>query len=1069
MRVVSYATDLPDSLLAGLADRDVSIWVCKGAIDPSNIDAFADALRLPWKQVFIEGHEPELVLALEKPESGSLVRRRGFIHVVDNDPSRLDLPPRALPVFLLSGRSPDSNSFTQQLRELTMLEELRRSQVRQLVIVGGDDQASPAVIGSLWSTGFRTRLVVVNEHVEARNQVDEWFEKNGLGPTASIVSMGAKDFVNKLAASYGAAYLDQEVIVRHRDESGAIRQVNLTDLDDPERPLLENYYLIKDRDFSSVATFDLPEEGFNAFFRGEFSDWRAYAAGLPWIRDDQSWKRLRRELGTLDSAGSSNNSIQFIVSESGAGGTTLARYLAFTAARSGYPTLVAKGLPFIADALPLVNFLTRAHQLSEDQRLKSTEYNQDVDTRLYETPWLLVFDRIHWESREGELRRFIHEFKQAGRPVCVLIVTGPQSLLGFDENRYEPLASLNHILDDVEPLALGRHLNRFLRSYGKERAEWQWKDFENAHSVRYMEGAASFWITLAFWIQTQYDLSENLQEWVYKVFKEKADTLEVKHALLQIAALSAERLPMLESLIAQGNSPWPVNLLLDDRRSDLSPLGLVRLTHEGKKYWALAHDILGRLLLNAIFHDYGLRSSLGYSDAKDALHLRFSVLRELSSRSELGESENIAYGEEFAKTIFKIDPNHGRATWNHIWREVLEALDGMPAALRNGSRVFRHHSAISRRRIAWLDGPVYDISEADKVSLLERAIVDISFALQSIDYSTSDEPDINLYNSLANAYFDLARIRAAQEAPTAELADLRRRASEATRKAFEQNPSSPYVIETHVKNLIASAEEFKDNASSLCVEALDIIYSAIQHDRNELRRYALATLADRVMSVLMSSEIQLRDGVLPATPTDLLVRAWVGLVVPPDRQAPSSLENVPTIQIEKVLEELSSSIGDGNPQVLQLRYQLTVAAHPFNFEQQLRILDTLNDTGFRIAPQLRLEYALLKFQAKRAEEANRDFKALRVLWRESDIFVQVPDRLRWLLEAGTRNRLAVSAVSVYDYSHKAMARVVEFGRFDVPYRPQEFSLHEHKSNRRFAAHVSFGHNGPFLRPVNARH
>ncbi|MEC6746315.1 hypothetical protein [Pseudomonas qingdaonensis] len=1068
MRVVSHPTDLPDSLLAGLADRDVSIWVCKGAADSLGVEELADALRLPWKHVFIEGNESALIQALERPESGALVRRRGFIHVVDSDPSRLDLPTRALPVYLLSGRVLDPNYFTQQLRQITMLEELRRSQVRQLVILGGEVEASPSVIDTLWATGFRTRLVIVSDNSSARQNLVEWFEKNGYGPTASIVSMGGKAFAKELVSLYNSSYFDEDLIVRQRDDSGIIRKINLTELDDPERPLLENYSLIRERDFSSVAAYDLPEEAFNAFFRGEFNDWRAYAAGLPWIREDKSWKALRRQLATLDSTGSTENRIQFIVSESGAGGTTLSRYLAFMAARAGYPTLIAKGLPFIADALPLVNFLTRAHQLSEDQRLTDSHQNAETDGRLYETPWLLVFDRIHWESRETELRRFLHEFKQAGRPVCVLVVTGPQNLLGFDESRFEPLAELCHILDDVEPLALGRHLNKFLRNYGKEKSEWQWRDFESTHSVRNMEGSVSFWITLAFWIQTQYDLSENLQAWVYKAFKEKADTLEIKQALLQIAALSAERLPMLESLIAQGNSPWPVSLLLDDRRSDLSPLGLARLTHEGKKYWALAHDILGKLLINAIFHDFNLRSSLGYADATDAIHLRFRILRELSSRTELGESENISYGEEFAKTIFKIDPNHGRATWNHIWREVLEALDSMPAALRNGSRVFRHHSAVSRRRIAWLDGPIYDISEADKVELLQRAISDINFALQSIDYSTSDEPDINLYNSLANAYFDLARIRAAQGALPEELADLRKRASEATRKAYEQNPSSPYVIETHVKNLIASSEEHKASAPALCVEALDIIYSSIQNDRNELRRHALANLADKVMTILMSSEVQIQFEGSPRTATDVLVGAWIALAVPPERHAPSSLEDLPTEHLETVLERLRNPVGINNSQIIQLRYRITVAAHPFDFEGQLKELDYLSETGYRISPQLRLEYALLKFQMKRAEEANQDFKSLRVLWRETDIFVEVPDRLRWLLEAGTRNRLAVSAVSAYDYTHKAMARVVEFGRFDVPYRPQEFSLHEHKSGRKFAAHVSFGHNGPFLRPVNAR-
>ena len=146
----------------------------------------------------------------------------------------------------------------------------------------------------------------------------------------------------------------------------------------------------------------------------------------------------------------------------------------------------------------------------------------------------------------------------------------------------------------------------------------------------------------------------------------------------------------------------------------------------------------------------------------------------------------------------------------------------MPAALRNSSRVFRHHTAISRRRIAWLDEIAYEVNSADKTALLERAIEDINYALNSIAAKPGGEPDVNLYNSLANAYFDLARVRASQSAPTEELAKLRKLASEATRHAYEQNPSSPYVIETHVKSLIAIAAEVKENATACCIEALKL-------------------------------------------------------------------------------------------------------------------------------------------------------------------------------------------------------------------------------------------------------
>jgi hypothetical protein len=49
----------------------------------------------------------------------------------------------------------------------------------------------------------------------------------------------------------------------------------------------------------------------------------------------------------------------------------------------------------------------------------------------------------------------------------------------------------------------------------------------------------------------------------------------------------------------------------------------------------------------------------------------------------------------------------------------------MPKLLRDTSRVFRHHTAISRQRIAAFDNPLYGVTDQDRVQLLERAIEDV--------------------------------------------------------------------------------------------------------------------------------------------------------------------------------------------------------------------------------------------------------------------------------------------------------------------------------------------------------
>ncbi|WP_456119708.1 hypothetical protein [Xaviernesmea oryzae] len=1063
---------VPDGLIAGLADREVSVWIRGVATGDAERREIARMLRLPWKHVYLEESDPILVAELENMEDDPYVGRRGFLHVVDSDPSRIDLPPRSLPIFLLSGRDSRGSPFEQQLRRMTMLEELRRSSIRQLIVISSGGGEPPPGVGELWATGFRTRLTLVDSGPGAPEQLGAWLERSGSGPTPSVVLMPIIAFATSLVDAFNAAYRDERLTIRLRDETDAIGELDLAGVDDPERPLLGNYDVILGRDLGVTDPTDLSEDAFNAFFRGEARDWRAFSAGLPWIRSDEAWQGLRDQLCRLDAVGPSENCVTYILSEPGAGGTTLARHLAFSAARSGYPTLVAKELPFAPDSLSVINFLTRAKQRAEDGRNKNKSVeaqDNDGERRMYETPWLIVFDRIHWESRDAELRRFLQQIERAGRPVCILVVSGPIREAGYyDTSRFNLLSELHHMLDQDEAIELGRHLNRFLRHYGKERPDWQWRNFQEAHSVRLLDGLAAFWITLSFWLQTQYDLTESIQEWVYRAFKERVDTHDLKKAVLQIAALSSERLPMPETLLEQSADGWPLTLLLDDHRSSLSPLGLVRLSDGSNKYWALAHDILGRLLINAVFYDQSARTALGLGEATDAEHLRFLILREISSKPSLGEIDGIRYGEEFATTVFKVDPDHGRGSWVHIWREVLAALDHMPQALRNGSRVFRHHTAISRRRIAWLDAAAYGVSDADRVSLLERAVDDIVYALQSIDRSQDEEPDVNLYNSLANAYFDLARVRAKQGASPEELANLRRLAAEATRHAYEESPSSPYVIETHVKSLIASAEGAGDGAAAYCIEALEIVYAAIRNDQNELRRHALTVLADRVVGILLAgSAVTKRQGE-PDGPADVLVRAWIALAAPLGGRAPSSLEEVPRDILDAVLAELNHPAGAGNPQVLRFKYLVLVAIAPFDFVRQAEVLDQLIASDYRLSPQLRLEYALLLFQLMRTDEADRQFRALRKLWRETDIFGQVPERLRWLLQPGDHRPRVVNAVAAYDHGHRAMARVREFARFDVPYRPQEFGVREHTPGMVFAAHVSFGHNGAFLRPVTAR-
>jgi hypothetical protein len=148
---------------------------------------------------------------------------------------------------------------------------------------------------------------------------------------------------------------------------------------------------------------------------------------------------------------------------------------------------------------------------------------------------------------------------------------------------------------------------------------------------------------------------------------------------------------------------------------------LIRIRSDGEKHWALVHDILGRFLITALFYDFATRQELGYEAARDSEHLRFLILREISKEPILGERAYRSIGEDFATSIFKIDPDHGRPAFASFWPEVLAALGEMPRPLRDGSRVFRHHAAVSRRRIAKLDERLYAVTPKDRVRLLKES------------------------------------------------------------------------------------------------------------------------------------------------------------------------------------------------------------------------------------------------------------------------------------------------------------------------------------------------------------
>jgi len=149
--------EVPDNLLSNLDSRDVALWIRGLPKNPPVQEKFVSFLGLPWRLVFSEISDPRLITAIEQQSSSTdpMARKRGFLQIIDSDPSRIEFPQRCLPFYLLNGREdPAVSDFENRLRRMTMLEDLRRSGVRQILVVSGDDDPIPSELKDLWAVGI---------------------------------------------------------------------------------------------------------------------------------------------------------------------------------------------------------------------------------------------------------------------------------------------------------------------------------------------------------------------------------------------------------------------------------------------------------------------------------------------------------------------------------------------------------------------------------------------------------------------------------------------------------------------------------------------------------------------------------------------------------------------------------------------------------------------------------------------------------------------------------------------------------------------------------------------------
>lgn len=1047
-------------ILAELDSRDVSLWLMNSFAEEAGPAATAHVLGLPWEIVLSETASAGLLKALDALDGAvdnPLVRRRGLVHVLDVPPSQVVLPPRCLPILLLNGRTEsEKTGFGARARRMEMIMELQQRGVRNLVVFGGPDLALPVELGQLWLDGFQCGLIVVSDDPEAQHKISVWQNSAG-ARRVTLLPTSSAHFAEVLRGRY-AERSDNRLIIRIRDAQGARHRVDLSGRDDPEYPLLGNYELLSEANLEFVSPEGLTAEEINGFFRDPAASWRPYAAQMPWSRDDRARNALNKALRGLDRNGPEASRIFYIRAESGAGATTFIRDLAFGAAMEGYPTLIATKAAFSPNGRSVANFINSCLN-----SIASAEIGKGM--RQYEVPWLIVFDRSQWEGREEDIASFAQQITQAGRRICVLFVTDallPVAI--YAEKRLENLCDLSHEISQESAMALGRHLNRYLMPLGTARDAREWQAFVNHSLVGPMGGRSVFWIALAFWLERQIDLKETLQGWLYGQFRQKVTDPVVQRAIVDIAAMSTVRQLLPETLLPPTEG-FPTRDKLSDLQSTVGALGVVRQRFDTVSHWAMIHDQLGRFLLTGLFHDAPARDAAGLAAAQNPDHLRLMVLARIASNPMIAHPDLVELAETFATSIFKIDPGQGRTDFALYWREALEALDAMPKTFRMTSRTFLHHGSISRRRIA-KDDVMFPVTDDERVDLLRRAAVDIEAAL-ALQYNPGGEPDLNLYNSLAHAYHDLAEVEARRGTPAEQVTALRLKANKATASAYRLNPDNSYVMELYVRDRLIGASEDPEGPASVALEVMGILYGAMQRETAELRRNALSRLADKAFDLLLRSA----DGVQSTEPTtegDAILQALSALGEGMTRREGMALDDFPRTNRNDAAARLGHPLLRSNAQAVRLRYILVCLDQPKDFNLQLELLETLDGNKAILSPQLELELAILMHQRNRHHEASRRFQNLRQLWARGEHYVEVPDRLRWLLDEMTGQRRQVRArIASGGDGARLHANVQELQNDRVPFRMAEFDSTQLRPGSNISGLISFGHNGPLLRPLTA--
>lgn len=1093
---------LPDGLDEQLVARDVALWVGRhptGSAGQAVFDAITDLVALPWNLILVEDASAEHAALFAGDQRMRSRGVRGHRIPVAGPVSDVSFPEQSIPVLFLNGREdgdsaaerPDAGGANKQLlRRLGMLEELGQRAVRTVVLVPAptDDlnQALSATVAEL-----RPHIVVLSPSDAQMAVLRSWAEQRPGPISVTVCTSPLSELARTLSEHITRRVPSDRLRLRVRlQPEGSPTVVDCSEFIPSDSPALALFNVLRDSDLSPVSEDALTPDEIDGFFsrttdESSESFWRPYAAGLPWPRDEgASVSRLLERLEKVRASAPGTVSIVTVDTEPGAGGTTASRILAFQAARTGYPTLVARAGVELAPPEVASAFFFSVSNVVRQPVVAAPGDGEHAESAPPEEgggpiPWLLVLDTEHWINAEEVVLSYARVFKRFAHRVVIMLVreTTSRGELQLSAQKLFD-APLAHELSQPAVESLGQHLNRYLRHIGREQSIAQWQSFWADNSLvpepgtlGVPETSSSFWVALEFWLRKQLSLGESIRRWLYARFaaaeyRGSSLAVETKRVLLTIAALSLERTHLPEQLLPlPAQNEDPLSAQLSSLLVEVPAIGLIRRRTDRTSVWGIAHLPLAQHLLDAASEDPDLLSQIGVAPGTTSVRLRIRLLAEFAKNEALGQERYRPLALRFAQSIFKLERT-GHQEFARYWRDVLNALFGMSEVLWDTSRAFIHHVAISRRRVAVDDDLFADKSESERARLLEEAVGDLEYAL-SLDKGEDDERDLNILNSLARACQDFAAYLRRTGGDTARITALENREIECLQQAEQLNPTNSHVLETSARGYILAAQRDPDSAARSLCAALQRISTARSLDSAAERRQRLDELTQQAFEGLM----RLSDGDLEklrtTNPSVAAMSAAWRLLRRVDDSGMLLIADTPGADVARAIDVLEAVPPKQREWVLtRLLYDLVALQHPYDFARQLQLLRALEGTP-AMHLQLKLERAILLHQTGSHPTAEHEFRDIRRELQDSEAIIDVPKRLSWFLKTGSADRAVCDGKVVQppgNWRRHAM-RVVQLGNTIIGFDPLDFGVDRMPLGRVMKCVVGFNVRGPYARPV----